>query len=376
MSEFQKNQQNNEGANNSLNITAALYWDINCVSISRKIVNGTHSKEDSEIYAQMKNSTDVFISQVMTGCFTALQTNSLSRCTSFINEFGWKLLAICAHSEAFRSAGENLNEADWLSFKNLLAQNQRSVEVFANSRDLEWRGPLLPYASSNLLPGLREALTPDINLAQEHPHHLVQLPDGHLKRPTHRGLAQVNISSSIDYKNPKINLRTPQMRACYLCRSPQTCECRHISMVGDMVELVEHLEKGVTVRALANFRKGEHLGEFSGQIYPESHSYRESVYSLLLNAYDAEARQNLNVGTVFPDQYGNWTRFISHSCEPTARFVNLIVGNEAISDVQAERSISMFEELTVDYGEEYFKTRPIFCRCGTKSCKKPPPSED
>ncbi|KAJ5083178.1 hypothetical protein N7456_012605 [Penicillium angulare] len=220
MSRFQKNQHSGEwanghqhpGVNNALDIAAALYWDINCVSVSRKIVNSPHSNEDRESYARMRKSTDIFISQVMADCFTALRTNNLSRCVSFINEFGWKLLAICAHSEAFHAAAEKLDEASWLYFKNLIGQNGRSLEVFANSRDLEWRGPLLAYASCNLLPGLKEALTPDINLAQEHPHHLVQLPGGYLKRPTHRGLAQ----------------------------------CRHISMDGDMVELVEHPEKNVT----------------------------------------------------------------------------------------------------------------------------------
>ncbi len=63
----------------------------------------------------------------------------------------------------------------------------------------------------------------------------------------------------------------------------------------------------------------------------------------------------------------NTTRYINHSCEPNAESV-IKKGHVYISSI---RNIKKGEEITYDYGEEYFNLilKPMGCKC-TKCSKK------
>lgn len=73
------------------------------------------------------------------------------------------------------------------------------------------------------------------------------------------------------------------------------------------------------------------------------------------------------IGTISAKRFGNWTRFINHSCNASTKFVGIIIGSRHRIMVKAIRDIDMFEELTVDYGSECWKER--YCECGESCCK-------
>lgn len=60
---------------------------------------------------------------------------------------------------------------------------------------------------------------------------------------------------------------------------------------------------------------------------------------------------------------GNWTRFINHSCDPSGYFDTVEHRGKSLTVYCLERDIQMFEELTVDYGSEYFIDRGLKCLC-------------
>ncbi|KAJ5992729.1 hypothetical protein N7451_008453, partial [Penicillium sp. IBT 35674x] len=62
---------------------------------------------------------------------------------SFINELRWKIFGICAQSECFQTG----------FISRTIFDNRRSIDIFARSRVIQWRGLLLTYTQYNL-PGL------------------------------------------------------------------------------------------------------------------------------------------------------------------------------------------------------------------------------
>ncbi|KAJ5735628.1 uncharacterized protein N7483_000753 [Penicillium malachiteum] len=283
----------------TLEKVAALYWDVNCVCNFQQIVNDAPSKEDYTEYQRMKRNTELFINQTITDYIAALNTGNPTRCVNFIAESSWKIFAICAHSEAFQLASKNADNIGWSALTDLILQNRRSLEVFARSRELEWRGYLLTYYHYNL-PALQEELSPDVDIAQEHPHHTVLLADGHLKRPIFEDRAQ----------------RTKVMGPCFLCRSRSTCQCYFQPMAGDLVELIDSPNMGTGIRSLGSFKPGDYLAEYAGMLNPVETKSTEAIYALSLAAPNDVTGAMDTKAHVLPHQYGNWTRYINHSCEP------------------------------------------------------------
>lgn len=260
-----------------------------------------------------------------------------------------------------------------MSLINDIQDNKRSVEVYARSRQLEWRGPLLKHTHVDVF-GLREALEPEMDVGREHPHHLVQMQDGHLRRPIYQGIKQANLSSnmmSTRYYGSEPNplLRQEAWGECDLCGSTKRCNCRINSMSGDLVELVDYKDKGVGVRVLTDIKKGEILGEYVGVIEPTNRC-QDNVYALTQEVRlpgEEEIAAQAHISSAW---FGSWTRFINHSCDASAQFKYTLVGDQANTIVRATRDISMFEELTIDYGRNYWVGR--FCRCGSHKCRYPP----
>lgn len=66
---------------------------------------------------------------------------------------------------------------------------------------------------------------------------------------------------------------------------------------------------------------------------------------------------------------GNFTRFVNHSCSPNCFFSAIIFRGRKVSVLVAVENIGLFDEITADYGDEYFLRRGMECRCGTEGCK-------
>lgn len=66
-------------------------------------------------------------------------------------------------------------------------------------------------------------------------------------------------------------------------------------------------------------------------------------------------------------RYGNWTRFINHSCDSSTVFRLRTIGGRERVMVEAVRDIDVFEEVSVDYGAKYWGNGR-FCECGLEGC--------
>lgn len=139
-------------------------------------------------------------------------------------------------------------------------------------------------------------------------------------------------------------------------------------MAGGLIELREYSLKGTGVRALTNFKAGDILGEYLGEVFPAHEQPKDTVYSLSQMGFHGLSRvaKQETVAIITSAHLGNWTRFINHHCEANCTFRGVMVGGRVTTIVEVTRDISIFEEITVDYGEEYWLNRR--CLCGSKKC--------
>lgn len=270
------------------------------------------------------------------------------------------------------------SEKEWAVLLKKVWMEQRSIEVFARLRMLDWRGPLLPWAQYENsqrprvagtspvlhLDGLRRALQPDIDITVEHPHHTVLISPGPgLRRPRFKGKPQQHSDhrqflfdnmEGIVQRNVNAATRAP----CLFCYDRDMCFCRVMTKTGELVELREYGDKGVGVRCLSTIEKGDVVGEYVGLVEPPSFN-ETTVYSLAQGGpsktVGAKGPVSTTVGVIQADTVGNWTRFINHSCEASCSFQSVAVGTEFVTVVMAERKILWGEEITVDYSPAYWQ---------------------
>jgi SET domain-containing protein len=160
--------------------------------------------------------------------------------------------------------------------------------------------------------------------------------------------------------------RQPDWGNCDVCGKAfdDVCQCRIPAMAGELMELVEYPFKGVGVRALAELRQGEILGEYLGElllVYAPMKG-NDYVYAFEMNVDGNE----IPVGFIDPSRYGNWTRFLNHSCNGSTEFKSCIAGPNVSNLCSAKRDIALFEEVTIHYGAAYWLTRT--CKCGSANC--------
>ncbi|KAH0846856.1 hypothetical protein AYO21_07414 [Fonsecaea monophora] len=184
-----------------------------------------------------------------------------------------------------------------------------------------------------------------------------------------------------------------------------------------LVELYTTAKTGRGVRALQVIPPWTYVGEYVGEIYAveaetddipgsmDNHRYDIATYHMqvdIARAEDFETRTTVRskkkgqakgtaktarattaaaaaTKTTKPDvrpQYtvdaahrGGWTRYVNHSCSPNTQYVLTNVGQHTLIIVQALRRIAFGEEITVDYGDDYFENLGISCRCGSPRCK-------
>lgn len=100
------------------------------------------------------------------------------------------------------------------------------------------------------------------------------------------------------------------------------------------------------------FKKGDFVVEYKGKRI--SSSYADTLGTRYLFEIDER-------WTIDGSSRGNLARYVNHSCDPNCEAE--IDGNRIF--FYAIRTIRPGEELTIDYGKEYFEEfiRPRGCRC-------------
>ncbi|GFF52214.1 histone-lysine N-methyltransferase, H3 lysine-9 specific SUVH1 [Aspergillus udagawae] len=372
-------------------ILAAMYYDFHQLYWLRKYLMQNHIRRFPDLHfykTQHQEATwllDRAIRQEMLAKvgqtsghdWTYTSKQEAHRVGQFIRQLSWKILAICALSEAFRLALYTEDQVVWAVLMLKIRENRTSIDAFAQSRGLDWQGQLLKHADKQI-PGLQQALIPRLDLAQEHFHHII-IANGSLRRPLYEGHNQINIDQGNifnpsyfkDKKDPTI--RVPDRDGpCDLCYAERECNCKisRPTLATCLVELVNYPHKGIGVRALARFKKGDILDEYVGELRPVDYK-DDRVYALL---HESKMVEGHPVALISAKRYGNWTRYLNHSCKPSTTFLKMTVGKKTIVAVQAVRDIDIFEEITIDYGKGYWKNRK--CLCGEPGCRSQDATEE
>ncbi|KAL2868549.1 SET domain protein [Aspergillus lucknowensis] len=353
-------------------ILASVYYDINYVCILRNNIRWDPSPENLAQYRiHFRESAaliDRVVSYTLDSSLHADPRGTLRRLQEFVMAFGWKMLSICTLAEGFRRACRELRHpVIWKELMEKFRGNKWSIEVFARSRDLDWRGPLLKYANLGL-PKLENDLRPARSMWEQHPHHILQSINKKVRRPWYNGDKQIHINEPLlDPEKWGGKVADPTLRRkcdgrCDLCGSREICDCEVDFSAGSLIELVERPVTGTGVRALTNFKKGDILGLFIGELCPPEWP-EDSVYAL---AHVSKTAPDVSLATISPRNYGNWTRYIAHSCNASLAFQSRTIGKRTVTTVEAVRDISAFQDLTVDYGEGYWNGRK--CMCGEANC--------
>jgi SET domain-containing protein len=117
---------------------------------------------------------------------------------------------------------------------------------------------------------------------------------------------------------------------------------------------VKRSSAGLGLFAATPFYKGDLVVEYTGEVVTETEANRRGgKYLFELNdqwAIDGKGRTNL-------------ARYINHSCKPNC--YPELTEDETQVFIYAKRNIAPGEELTYDYGKDYFKRviKPAGCRC-------------
>lgn len=105
--------------------------------------------------------------------------------------------------------------------------------------------------------------------------------------------------------------------------------------------------------ARSSIAKGDFIAEYTGVKIPTK------VADEMNTRYLFEVDEDWTIDGETPD---NIARYINHSCDPNAE-AEIHDGHILISAV---RRIPAGEEITIDYGKEYYDEfiRPVGCKCG------------
>jgi uncharacterized protein len=116
---------------------------------------------------------------------------------------------------------------------------------------------------------------------------------------------------------------------------------------------IKRTRTGLGLFATKPIAKGKRIIEYVGPLVP-NHEVEKSSGKYFFNvnkkwSIDGSARANI-------------ARYINHSCQPNAETT---VSNRRRVWIWARRSIKPGEEITYDYGNEYFEgiIEPVGCKC-------------
>lgn len=178
--------------------------------------------------------------------------------------------------------------------------------------------------------------------------------------------------------------RVHRKECCTNCGTEtEKCECSYDDWVADMhdqwigtVLIKLTPDRGYGLFARTTMPVGEVLGEYCGKLIPqkENRSKKDSEYctSIAIGTDLATAKKKASeqpVATIDGKYEGSVFRFMNHSCEPNAALMYGRIGmDQRCLFVDVIQEIETGEEITIDYGVDYFSGRD-YCRCKSANCK-------
>jgi SET domain len=110
--------------------------------------------------------------------------------------------------------------------------------------------------------------------------------------------------------------------------------------------------------ACCSFARGAPVGEFIGLITKDLTD---------MDVMQSQAGSN-EPYQIWQGRYGNFTRFINHSCQPNCQFQSFTwLGVQRI--IVVSKGVAAGKELTVDYSGRYWQHLEKVCLCGEARCR-------
>lgn len=299
---------------------------------------------------------------------------------------GGKFLSKLAHSTVFRETARNLDAPRWQIVSDSISENAISLMVFVESCGLEWWTELIRLNSlfppsfdfTRYQPSKPRRYSPNRWVVTD------KLRD--VRRPTFEGKQQLHIPTNIyreaafennprpphwpldrPYPEDPTVIRSATLKPCISCDSPDACTCSFTTdplIWHPLVELRDYGQhRGTGVRALQRIPKDAILAEYVGEIFPWNYT-SDPVYG-----FDFSVPGTANhaiIAMISAKRFGNWTRFINHSCDASTQFDIVAMGGRYRVVVQSVRDIEVFEEITIHYGFGYWTDKK--CECGVEGC--------
>ena len=312
----------------------------------------------------------------------------VARCSGLVARHNFKLLCILAHSVTFQDTVFGDDAEGWNALFDSVCENAVSIIVFAEGRSLIWWTELTDLNSvfKFILPSSLVESTFTKSKVQLHPHEWVVTEKlENTWSPAFDGKKQVHIPDNIYRADSFLNsrrspfwpvnrpypedptlVRGVSFLPCMTCNSHVTCGCSFLTSLDvwhPLVELRDYGRRGIGIRVLERLPKRAVLDEYVGEIFPADYA-GDPVYGLDVNL--PGYRNDEVVATISAKRYGNWTRFINHSCDASTHFRTVTQGGRHRTVVQTVRAVEVFEELTIDYGDGYWRDRE--CECGAEKC--------
>jgi SET domain-containing protein len=160
--------------------------------------------------------------------------------------------------------------------------------------------------------------------------------------------------------------------------SLETCQNR-VSQKDDQsnnVQIISTSDKGYGVILQKSIlHSGTYIGEYIGEVLSETEAHHRIVstknaehnYLLLYNEHHSQTIVKTFIDARY---YGNWTRFINHSCDPNLHIVPIRIDQSTPPHLAffTLREIQANEELSYSYGTVIDEKFSKVCHCSSSAC--------
>jgi len=140
------------------------------------------------------------------------------------------------------------------------------------------------------------------------------------------------------------------------------CVCRYPI---PPIEIFRTESTGLGIRTLTKVEAFTVLGFYKGTIKPSSTPHNEH-YSIT-----GRLQRGGTPYIIDSESRGNWTRLVNHSCEPNSALLSVVFKGKIELALVTQVTVNINEELTVDYGDDYWRTKDYPCLCDSAQCVKP-----
>lgn len=177
-----------------------------------------------------------------------------------------------------------------------------------------------------------------------------------------------------------------EQEECAICRRQSLCQCDYPAFTNyseqfyhDAITIMSTEGKGHGLFARFDFEKNRVLGEYTGELVPidNSRSDEETRYMADITIGQANLTQKGTLAAlcrqakcwIDASRKGSIFRFLNHSCDWNAGLQLARVGmGRRVLMVATTKAIAAGEEITIDYGKDYWKAGET-CQCGSKLCR-------